>query len=57
LLMQQDSQGVWKIEIPILPKGKYQYKFLLDDKMWFEDFGNSNREPDGFTGFYSILIV
>ncbi len=57
LLMQQDRDGVWKIEIPILPKGKYYYKFFLDDKMWLEDIANSNREPDGFAGFNSVLII
>lgn len=57
LLMQQDNDGVWKIDIPMLPKGKYQYKFFLDDKMWVEDVANVNREADGFTGFYSILNV
>lgn len=57
LLMHRDSDGVWRIEIPMLPKGTYKYKFLLDDKMWFEDFGNADRQPDGFTGFYSILTI
>lgn len=57
LLLKQDSDGVWKIELPMLPKGKYHYKFFVDDKMWLEDVANSYREPDGFTGFYSVLIV
>lgn len=57
LLLQKDKEGVWKIQIPMLPKGKYHYKFLLDDKMWVEDVANSYRKPDGFTGFYSVLKV
>lgn len=57
LLMNRDSNGVWKIEIPLLPQGKYHYKFLMDDKVWLEDIANSNREPDGFAGFNSVLIV
>jgi 1,4-alpha-glucan branching enzyme len=57
LLLRPDEDGVWKIKIPMLPKGKYQYKFLLDDKIWLEDFANENREPDGFNGFNSILTV
>lgn len=57
LIMQQDADGVWKIEIPMLPKGKYQYKFFLDDKMWVEDFANPDRVPDGFAGFSSILSI
>jgi serine protease AprX len=57
LLMKCDNDGVWKIEIPLLPRGKYHYKFLIDDKVWLEDLGNSNREPDGFAGFNSVLII
>lgn len=56
-LLSKDKDGVWKIQIPMLPKGKYHYKFFVDDKMWLEDICNTNREPDGFSGFYSVLIV
>jgi 1,4-alpha-glucan branching enzyme len=57
LLMKPDPDGVWKIEIPMLPEGKYQYKFIVDDKMWTEDIDNPYREPDGLIGFNSILTV
>ena len=57
LLMHPDQDGMWKIEIPMLPKGKYHYKFFVDDKMWVEDVENPNREPDGLMGFYSVLNV
>jgi len=57
LPMKPLKDGLWMIEIPMLPKGKYQYKFFVDDKMWMEDVENPNREPDGITGFYSILNI
>ncbi len=57
LLLEPGKNGVWKIEIPMLPQGKYKYKFLVDDKEWIEDVNNPYREPDGFSGFNSILIV
>ena len=57
LLLEPGKNGMWKIEIPMLPSGKYQYKFLVDDKAWIEDVNNPYREPDGFSGFNSILIV
>ncbi len=57
LLMKPDKNGVWKIEIPMLPKGKYLYKFFIDDKMWMEDIDNPNRLPDGLSGFYSVLHI
>lgn len=49
--------GVWKIEIPMLPQGKYHYKFFIDDRMWAEDIENQLREPDGVTGWNSVLTI
>lgn len=57
LLMEPAANGVWKIEIPMLPKGTYQYKFFVDDRTWMEDIDNPYREPDGLNGFNSILLI
>ena len=57
LLMEPGVNGLWKIEMPILPSGLYQYKFFVDEKIWMEDVENPYREPDGFAGFNSILKI
>ncbi|MDP4264885.1 MAG: S8 family serine peptidase, partial [Bacteroidota bacterium] len=57
LLLEPGKNGLWKIEIPMLPAGRYQYKFFADDKVWLEDVNNPYREPDGFSGFNSILVI
>jgi 1,4-alpha-glucan branching enzyme len=57
LYMEASKNGLWCVEIPMLPAGRYQYKFFVDDRIWIEDFDNPHREPDGFNGFNSILIV
>ena len=57
LLMEPGKNGIWKIEIPMPAPGRYQYKFFLDDKMWMEDVDNPYREPDGFSGFNSVLLI
>jgi serine protease AprX len=57
LLLEPGRNGLWKIEIPMLPAGKYSYKFFIDDKMWMEDVDNPYREPDGFVGFNSLLVI
>lgn len=57
LQMHPAKDGCWKIEIPMLPSGKYYYKFFIDDKMWMEDIENPLREPDGVTGWNSVLTV
>jgi serine protease AprX len=57
LLMEPGKNGLWKIKIPMLPAGKYHYKFFVDDRMWLEDVDNPYREPDGFHGFNNILVI
>ncbi|MEP7232408.1 MAG: S8 family serine peptidase [Ginsengibacter sp.] len=57
LLMEPGAEGLWKIEIPMLQPGRYQYKFFVDEKIWMEDVENPYREPDGFIGFNSILKI
>ncbi len=57
LQMEPAKDGFWKISIPMLPKGKYLYKFLIDAKMWMEDIENRLREPDGVAGWNSVLTV
>jgi serine protease AprX len=57
LLMEPHQHGWWKIEIPLLPAGKYQYKFLIDEQHWIEDTDNPFREPDGVAGFNSVLLI
>ncbi len=57
LILEPGKNGLWKIEIPMLPEGRYLYKFCIDEKTWIEDVDNPYREPDGFAGFNSILFV
>jgi len=57
LNLKPTKNGVWKIKIPMLSRGKYSYKFFVDGRMWMEDIDNPYREPDGVTGFNSILVV
>ena len=56
-MLPEKNGGWWKIAIPMLPHGKYYYKFFIDDKMWMEDIENPLREPDGVTGWNSVLTV
>jgi len=42
---------------PLLPNGRYQYKFLLDSARWLDDPANTRKGWDGFDGFNSLLWV
>ncbi len=57
LLMEPTKNGLWQIEIPMLPNGTYPYKFFIDDKTWVEDIDNPYRQPDGLNSFNSLLMI
>lgn len=57
LLFSPYENGIWRVEIPMLPNGKYHYKFFINDQRWIEDVSNPYREPDGFNGFNSVLLI
>lgn len=55
--MYRNEQGVWEITIPLKP-GKYEYKFVIDGGVvWQEDPNNPERVEDGFGGYNSVLVV
>ncbi len=49
----RNGRAIWKAELPLLPPGKYLYKFIVDNKSWIPDPENAFREPDGFNGLNS----
>lgn len=55
--LKPKESGEWTVEIPMLPRGRYHYKFFIDEQMAMEDIENPNREPDGITGWNSVLLV
>lgn len=56
-LFIRNGRGIWKAELPLLPPGKYLYKFIIDNKAWIPDPENLFREPDGFNGLNSRLTI
>ncbi len=57
LQKKSGEKGIWKGRIPLPPAGTYRYKFIIDQAVWKPDPANPFREPDGFGGFNSQLIV
>ncbi len=55
-LSRNDEKGVWEITLP-LSAGRYEYKFVIDDKEWVPDPGNINSVDDGFGEVNSVVIV
>ncbi len=52
--MIQSADGTWSIDLP-LPKGNYQYLFLVDGNRWQADTRGVPMVPDGFGGVNSVI--
>ena len=55
LPMSRQANGEWIASIALKP-GRYQYKFIVDDK-WMADPDNSERVDDGYNGFNSVIQI
>lgn len=53
----KQSDGIWRIEIEMLPPGSYQYKFVVNNHQWVDDPNNGLKLSDGYGGFNSALHV
>jgi len=54
--LSEDPSGYWSIVIP-LPKGRYQYMFIIDQHTWISDPGADMMVHDGFGRKNSLLVV
>lgn len=53
-LLTRTDTDTWKIDLPI-PKGCYQYQFLVDGTQWRTDPCRAPNVPDGFGGFNTVI--
>ncbi|HUS15398.1 MAG TPA: S8 family serine peptidase, partial [Chloroflexia bacterium] len=51
------APGIFTFHLPALPAGTYHYKFLLDDRTDVDDPESLAKDPDGYGGFSSRLVV
>ena len=53
----RNDDGVWSVQIDLLPPGRYRYKLVVNGERWIEDSANAMKEPDEYGGFNSILHI
>lgn len=51
------ASGLWRAEIELPPPGSYQYKFVLNGKVWLDDPSNGLKLDDKHGGFNSVLNI
>ncbi|MGH9882584.1 MAG: S8 family serine peptidase, partial [Pyrinomonadaceae bacterium] len=55
--LSKDASGLWFAEIETPAAGRYQYKFIVDERRWIEDPSNGLKEPDNYGGLNSVLTI
>jgi serine protease AprX len=55
--LSKDAAGLWFAEIETPAAGRYQYKFIVDERRWIEDPSNGMKEPDHYGGLNSVLTI
>jgi serine protease AprX len=57
ILLRPAGNDTWYVDIPILPAGRYEYKFYIDDSYWLEDISNPWRVTDNHGGWNNVFEV
>ena len=57
LALRRNSDGLWMIEIKTPNAGRYQYKFIVNEKRWIEDPSNGMKTADHHGGLNSVLVI
>lgn len=55
ITLTECAPGWWRSGTQTLPKGLHAYKFLVDERIWLDDPGNSRKELDGVGGFNTVV--
>lgn len=53
--MVKEADGLWRLTVYLAP-GTYQYRFLVDNE-WKEDPGNTQRVPNEYGSYNSVVVV
>ena len=55
-MLERNGDGWWKTNLKLCP-GRYHYRFVINGEQWSEDPENSNKVPNEFASYNSILEV
>jgi serine protease AprX len=55
--LKRNGSGLWTTEILVSSAGRFEYKFVVDEKRWIEDPSNGMKAPDNFGGLNSVVVL
>jgi 1,4-alpha-glucan branching enzyme len=56
LMKKVGEEGIWEATVN-LPPGRYRYRFLVDESVWYLDVANPRVVDDGRGGKANLLIM
>jgi hypothetical protein len=54
--MRRNEKGEWELNVHLAP-GRYAYRFLINNSEQVLDPHAADKEPDGYGGHHSVLVV
>jgi serine protease AprX len=57
ILLKPSANDTWYVDIPLLPEGKHEYKFFVDNSYWIEDISNPWRVIDNHGGWNNVFEI
>ena len=57
IFLKPAKNDTWYMQMPLLPPGRYEYKFLADNQQWIEDVANPWRTVDNHGGWNNVFEI
>lgn len=57
IFLKPCENDFWYVDIPMLPNGRYEYKFIVDNSYWVEDVSNPWRTLDNHGKWNSVFEI
>lgn len=55
--LKRNGSGLWSTEIVVPRAGRFEYKFVIDERRWIEDPSNGLKAPDNYGGLNSVVVI
>jgi len=57
ILLKPAKNNIWYVHIPMLPDGRYENKYFVDNHQWVEDLANPWRVIDNYGGWNNVFEI
>jgi serine protease AprX len=57
ILLKPAKNNIWHVQIPMLPDGRHEYKYFVDNHFWVEDLANPWRVIDNYGGWNNVFKI